>query len=135
MNEIDNFLTFLFSNIENEDITLTKKMKYGYRHYYLNVRIENEEELNNHQTNSFINSYNDLSIQIDNRNKCIELYSGTLETVVIENEELVLKWTNIFEEYVANNLERDVNLIINSIFINTKQKNLLRGYKLKKIDI
>jgi hypothetical protein len=135
MNELDNFLTHLFANIDNEAICLSKKMKYGYRHYYLNVNVEKEEKEDKNSINSGIYlSGGDFTIVIDNRNKCIDIFSN-MDTIVVEDTELVEKWTNIFEEYIQDNLEKTVEDLINSVFSNSTQKNLLRDYKLKKMDI
>jgi hypothetical protein len=133
MNELDSFLTHLFNNIESEDIALSKKMKYGYRHYYLNIKVEQEEETEiSFSKNGLYIS--DFTIVIDNRNKCIDIFSN-MDTIVVEDTELVEKWTNIFEEYIQDNLEKTVGDLINNTFTNTNQKGLLRGYKLKKMDI
>jgi len=133
MNELDSFLTHLFNNIESEDISLLKKMKYGYRHYYLNIKVEQEEETEiSFSKNGLYIS--DFTIVIDNRNKCIDIFSN-MDTIVVEDTELVEKWTNIFEEYIQDNLEKTVGDLINNTFTNTNQKGLLRGYKLKKMDI
>lgn len=138
MNELDLFLTHLFSNIENEDITLSKKMKYGYRHYYLNINVEKEGEDTGNK--SISNTYysltggGDFSITIDNRNKCIDIFSN-FDNLTIESEDLVNKWTEIFEEYIKNGLESEVGNLINNVFSNSKQVGLLRDYKLKKMDI
>ena len=133
MNELDSFLTHLFNSIESEDITLSKKMKYGYRHYYLNIKVEQQEETElSHSKNGLYIS--DFTIVIDNRNKCIDIFSN-MDTIVVEDNELVEKWTNIFEEYIQDNLEKTVGDLINNTFTNTNQKGLLRGYKLKKMDI
>lgn len=136
MKELDLFLTHLFDNIDDKDISLTKKMKYGYRHYYLNVNVEKEETDNNSVNNSGIYSLNgsDFSITIDNRNKCIDIFSN-FDSIVIEDEVLVNKWTEIFEEYIQKDLEKEVGNLINNVFSNSTQKNLLRDYKLKKMDI
>ena len=133
MNELDSFLTHLFNNIESEDITLSKKMKYGYRHYYLNIKVEQQEETEiSFSKNGLYIS--DFTIVIDNRNKCIDIFSN-MDTIVVEDTELVEKWTNIFEQYIQDNLEKTVGDLINNTFTNTNQKGLLRGYKLKKMDI
>ena len=136
MKELDLFLTHLFDNIDDKDISLTKKMKYGYRHYYLNVNVEKEETDNNSVNNSGIYSLNgsDFSITIDNRNKCIDIFSN-FDNIVVEDKDLVDKWTEIFEEYIQTGLEKEVGNLINNVFSNSTQKNLLRDYKLKKIDI
>ena len=138
MNELDLFLTHLFCNIENEDITLSKKMKYGYRHYYLNVKVE-KENVEDSSSISISGTYlsglsGDFSIVIDNRNKCIDIFSN-FDNLTIESEDLVNKWTEIFEEYIKNGLEKEVGNLINNVFSNSTQKNLLRDYKLKKMDI
>ena len=140
MNELDLFLTHLFCNIENEDITLSKKMKYGYRNYYLNVNVEKEAETEDTNNNSIGNKYysltsvGDFCITIDNRNKCIDIFSN-FDNLTVESEDLVDKWTEIFEEYIKNGLEKEVSNLINNVFSNSNQKNLLRDYKLKKMDI
>jgi hypothetical protein len=133
MNELDLFLTHLFTNIDNKDIILSKKMKYGYRHYYLNIKVEQQEETEiSFSKNGLYIS--DFTIVIDNRNKCIDIFSN-MDNIVVEDTELVEKWTNIFEEYIQDNLEKTVGDLINNTFTNTNQKGLLRGYKLKKMDI
>jgi hemerythrin-like domain-containing protein len=140
MNELDLFLTHLFCNIENEDITLSKKMKYGYRNYYLNVNVEKESETEDTNNNSIGNKYysltsvGDFCITIDNRNKCIDIFSN-FDNLTVESEDLVNKWTEIFEDYIKNGLEKEVSNLINNVFSNSNQKNLLRDYKLKKMDI
>ena len=108
-------------------------MKYGYRHYYLNIKVEQQEETEiSFSKNGLYIS--DFTIVIDNRNKCIDIFSN-MDTIVVEDTELVEKWTNIFEEYIQDNLEKTVGDLINNTFTNTNQKGLLRGYKLKKMDI
>jgi len=138
MKELDLFLTHLFANIDGKDITLSKKMKYGYRHYYLNVYVEKEKEEadKNSVNNSGIYSLNgsDFSITIDNRNKCIDIFSN-FDSIVVEDKDLVDKWTEIFEDYIQKDLEKEVGNLINNVFSNSTQKNLLRDYKLKKMNI
>lgn len=140
MNELDLFLTHLFSNIENEDIFLSKKMKYGYRHYYLNINVEKESEEDTATNSIGVRKYysltntTDFCITIDNRNKCIDIFSN-LDSLTVESEDLVNKWTEIFENYIKNGLENKVGNLINNTFSNSKQVSLLRDYKLKKIDI
>ena len=138
MNELDNFLTHLFNNIESEDITLSKKMKYGYRHYYLNVNVQKEEKEDKNSTNNsgiyLSGGGGDFCITIDNRNKCIDIFSN-FDNIVVEDKDLVDKWTEIFEQYIQTGLEKEVGNLINNVFSNSTQRNLLRDYKLKKIDI
>ena len=135
MNELDLFLTHLFTNIDNKDIILSKKMKYGYRHYYLNVNVQKEEQEDKNSINNsgiYLSGGGDFCITIDNRNKCIDIFSN-FDNIVVEDKDLVDKWTEIFEEYIQTGLEKEVGNLINNVFSNSTQRNLLRDYKLKKI--
>jgi hypothetical protein len=135
MNELDLFLTHLFTNIDNKDIILSKKMKYGYRHYYLNVNVEKEDKEDKNSINNsgiYLSGGGDFCITIDNRNKCIDIFSN-FDNIVVEDKDLVDKWTEIFEEYIQTGLEKEVGNLINNVFSNSTQRNLLRDYKLKKI--
>ena len=42
MKEIDEFLEFLLQNETDERISISKKMKFGYRNYYVNFYIDDE---------------------------------------------------------------------------------------------
>jgi len=135
MNELDLFLTHLFTNIDNKDIILSKKMKYGYRHYYLNINVQKEEQEDKNSINNsgiYLSGGGDFCITIDNRNKCIDIFSN-FDNIVVEDKDLVDKWTEIFEEYIQTGLEKEVVNLINNVFSNSTQRNLLRDYKLKKI--
>ena len=133
MKELDEFLTFLFENIEDERIELTKKMKYGHRYFYLSLHIESIEEPNITANNSAYtitkSSYNNISVTIDCRNKCID-FNVNMEEVVIEDDILTEKWAKILEDYLNDKIEIRVNTLINLALAKT---DLLREYKIKKI--
>jgi hypothetical protein len=133
MNEIDEFLTFLYDNIEDERIEVSKKMKYGFRHFGINLYLENKESdtIINASTGQITegSSYNSIRVLIDCRNNCIEL-NVNMDEAVIENTELTLKWADLLEEYLNNKLENKVSTLINNGLSKT---DLLREYKLKKI--
>ena len=133
MNEIDEFLTFLYDNIEDERIEVSKKMKYGFRHFGINLYLENKEPdtIINSSTGQITenSSYNSIQILIDCRNNCIEL-NVNMDEAVIEDTELTLKWADLLEEYLNNKLENKVSTLINNGLSKT---DLLREYKLKKI--
>jgi hypothetical protein len=137
MNEIDEFLTFLYDNIEDDRIEVSKKMKYGFRHFSINIYLENTDESDtfNNLSNSTYNTtftnktYNSIQILIDCRNNCIEL-NVNMDDVVVENIELTQKWADLLEEYLNKKLEDKVSILINSGLSKT---DLLREYKLKKI--
>jgi hypothetical protein len=44
MKEIDEFLHFLLEHESDERISFSKKMKYGYRYYYVNFNIDEKPE-------------------------------------------------------------------------------------------
>ena len=132
MNEIDEFLTFLYENLEDERIEVSKKMKYGFRHFGINLYLENKESdtIINASTGQITESgYNSIQILIDCRNNCIEL-NVNMDDVVIEDIDLTQKWADLLEEYLNNKLENKVSTLINNGLSKT---DLLREYKLKKI--
>ena len=107
-------------------------MKYGYRHYHITVLIKHE--INSAINKSMYNSYNQLSITLDNRNKCIVVSSSeNEETITIENEETLNKWSDIFEEYLSKNLEDNVKNMIHNVMSKMSDKDLYREYQMKKI--
>lgn len=134
MNEIDTFISYLFENIDNENINITKKIKDGFRIYNLTIRLE---LTNNGSLTGLkgLSSYNDITITLDNLNKCIEFTYSFNESIIIENNELLNKWSSLFEEYLGKNLDNTVAKLIDSLFDDDKNKSLLRDYKLKKINI
>ena len=103
MNEIDEFLTFLYENIEDKRIEVSKKMKYGFRHFGIDLYLENKESdtIINSSTGQILtdSSYNSIRILIDCRNNCIEL-NVNMDDVVIEDINLTQKWANLLEEYL-----------------------------------
>jgi len=133
MNEIDEFLTFLYENIEDKRIEVSKKMKYGFRHFGIDLYLENKESdtIINSSTGQILtdSSYNSIRILIDCRNNCIEL-NVNMDDVLIEDIELTQKWADLLEEYLNNKLENKVSTLINNGLSKT---DLLREYKLKKI--
>jgi hypothetical protein len=124
MEKIDKFIQFLFERIDDDAISVSKKMKYGHRYYYLFLNLDGEED------NRF-GMASSMTITIDNRNKCIEVSS--INELVIESEELVSKWSDILEEYILNNLDENIQDAINMTLSNAKDKSLLREYQIGKI--
>ena len=131
MDEINKFLNFINENLDDERISVSKEMKYGYRHYHISVLIKHEK---NSINSKVYNSYNQLSITLDNRNKCIVISnSENEETITIENEETLNKWSDIFEEYLSRNLDDNVKNMIHDVMSKMSNKDLYREYQMKKI--
>lgn len=129
MEEIDKFLQFLYKHIEDERIRVSKEIHYGMRSYHIDLILEQEVK------NQNFSSFNELRITIDNENQCISMYNSYYDTTstTIESKILVEKWSNIFEQYLENNIEDNVKKVINNTMSNIKDKDLLRDYQMEKI--
>ena len=130
MPEIDQLINFIFSNIDDESVSLKKRLKNGYRNYYLNVELEYQ----NNSSSNCSTAHDDFSIVIDNENGCLDIFSN-FENLIIESKELCDKWSVIFEDYLSNNISKEFDKMIEKTFANSSQKNILREYKLQKINI
>lgn len=135
MNEIDTFISYLFDNIDNENINISKKIKDGFRIYNLSLRLENKNTFGLQNGIKGLSSYNDTVIIIDNYNKCIEFTSGLYDSIIIEDNDLLKKWSDLFEDYLNSNLNNTVTKLINCLFDDANNKSILRDYKFKKINI
>jgi hypothetical protein len=130
---LDSYIQFLMDNIEKDDrINLNKKMKYGFRHYCLTLSIDNEDNTKSlsNQTYSFRES---LEIYFDNRNKCIEINSFTEDSIIIENDELLNKWSEILEEYINRDIDSKIKNSFEESLMKCNNKSLHREYQMKKI--
>lgn len=129
MEEINKFLTFINENLEDERISVYKEMKFGHRYYYISMLTQTDKN-----NNISYNSYNQLSITLDNRNKCVIVNTTDEErSITIENEELLNKWSEIFEEYLNQNIDKDIKGMIHNVMSNMSDKDLYRDYQMKKI--
>jgi hypothetical protein len=139
MKEIDEFLQFLLEHESDERISFSKKMKYGYRYYYISFNIDEkpEDDTNKNQSFGSLRGYritDSIEIVVDNRNTCIELiYDNSIENIIIEDKKLVDKWSNILEEYINNDVSTKVKNIIENALSSCYNKNLHRTYQMKKI--
>lgn len=131
MEKVDKLLDFLLENINDKRILVHKKMKYGFRYYYLQFTID--EDPTNKSNNTY--QYRDMmEIVFDNRNQCIEVYGGDEDfSLIIEDTELLKKWSDILENIVSNNLEERVVDIFEKTLSDCYDKNLYRELQIKKI--
>jgi hypothetical protein len=129
---LDSYIQFLMDNIDKDSrISLTKKMKYGYRHYYLTLNIDIVDEGKNSKQNFSFREI--LEIYFDNRNKCIEINSFDEDSIIIENEELLNKWNKILEEYINKDVDTKVKKYFEESLMKCYNKSLHREYQMKKI--
>lgn len=131
MKEIDRFLNFLYKNIKDDRITLYKEMNRGHRYYIMIMVLE--KEIRTAPSKHTI--HNELTVRVDNENNCISLINSYYENqyTTIESQELVTKWSKIFEEYLTKNIEDDVKLLIDNTMKDSKDKDLYREYIMEKI--
>lgn len=131
MSEINKFLNFIKEHLDDDRISISKEIKFGFRYYNISLLLEQESK-NKIQNTTFNNSFNELDIQIDNRNKCIVINNFD-NSVTIEDEELVKKWSDVFEKHLNQNLEKDIKDILHSTMSGAKDKDLYRDYQMEKI--
>lgn len=139
MKEIDEFLQFLLEHESDERISFSKKMKYGYRYYYISFNIDEKPEDDTNKNSSYgsLRGYritDSIEIVVDNRNTCIELiYDNSMENVIIEDKKLVDKWSKILEDHINNDVSTKVKEVIEHALSSCYNKNLHRTYQMKKI--
>lgn len=131
---LDEYIQFLMNNIDKDNrINLNKKMKYGFRHYYLTLTIDEE---NQNQNQGSIHSYSfreSLEIFFDNRNKCIEVNSFTEDSIIVENVDLLNKWNPILEEYINREVDSRIKKCFEESLMKCANKSLHREYQMKKL--
>jgi hypothetical protein len=132
MQKIDKFLEFFIENLDDKRISVSKKMKYGYRYYYINFMVDEDPTKN--QQNSIYQYRDNMEIIFDNRNACIEIYGGDeSNTILVEDKTLLEKWSSILEEIVNRNLEDRVINVFEKTLNECYNKNLYRELQMKKL--
>lgn len=132
LKELDQFIQFLIDHIADDRIRLSKKMKYGFRHYYLTFVIDAEPEDGNQKVNYF--RWNgSVEIVFDNRNNCIEVIDSDDRTLVIEDQELLNKWNLILEKLVNKDIGPKIQDLMESALASCYRKDLHREYKMKDL--
>lgn len=134
MIELEDFLEFVLENIEDKRIDFYKKIKYGHRHFYININLKHYQNNLNPIINQRIagSEIKTLSIVIDCRNNCIEF--GEWENqIVFEDSNLTQKWSNIFEKIYSEKLSEKFNNKIYKFFseVDPTDRDLPRSWKMR----
>lgn len=118
---------------ENDQrINISKKIKYGYRYYYIIFHIDEAEEENNQFGRYSVSD--SVEIIIDNRNNCVEfIHSSGMENIIYEDIEFVKKWSEILEEYINKDINNKTKEAIEKTLTSCFNKDILRAYQLKKL--
>lgn len=132
MEKLDKFLEFFIENIDDKRILVSKKMKYGYRYYYITFIVDEDPVKKSSQQ---IYQYREnMEVIFDNRNQCIEIFGGDESfPLIVEDKELLNKWSSILEEIVNRNLEERVVDIFEKTLNDCYNKNLYRELQMKKL--
>jgi hypothetical protein len=135
MNEsLDKSISFLVENIEKDSrIYLHKKMKYGFRYYYLVLSIDNDDNSGSISNNGGFSFRESFEICFDNRNKCLEINSFTEDSIIVEDIELLEKWNPILEEIINRDIESKIKNSFEQSLVKCHNKSLHREYQMKKI--
>ncbi len=134
MEKLDKFIQFFIDHIDDNRISVFKKMKYGFRYYYISFYIDDDPNQNNQNQSYGFKYRENLEITFDNRNECIEIYGGDEEhPLIIEDKELLKKWSNILEDIVSKDLESRITNIFEKSLSDCHNKNLHRELQMKKI--
>lgn len=131
MEKLDKFLQFFIDNIDDKRISISKKMKYGFRYYYITFMVDEDPVK---QSNQIYQYRENMEVTFDNRNGCIEIFGGDEGyPLIVEDKELLDKWSHKLEEIVSHNLENRVIDIFEKTLSECYNKNLYRELQMKKI--
>jgi hypothetical protein len=122
MEELEEFLNYLFDNIDDPRIVLNKKLKYGYRYYFIIVDLPT------------INGRT-LTVSVDNRSNIVEITYDYGESIVYESVEFSKIWMDKLEIEYQKIFKPRINDIINNFIDDTesKGKDFWRGWTMNKI--
>lgn len=131
MEKLDKFLQFFIDNSDDKRISISKKMKYGFRYYYITFVVDEDPVK---QSNQLYQYRENMEVTFDNRNGCIEIFGGDEGyPLIVEDKDLLSKWSSILEEIVSHNLENRVIDIFEKTLNECYNKNLYRELQMKKI--
>jgi hypothetical protein len=122
MKSLNDFLNYIWDNIDDPRIQIVKKLKYGYRYYHIYINLPT------------INGPT-VGIHVDSRNNVVELSYEYGESVVIESEDLSNFWIERIESKYNERIESSLKNIVDSFIENTdtKGKDFWRDWTMNKI--
>ena len=122
MEELEEFLNYLFDNIDDPRIILNKKLKYGYRYYFIIVDLPT------------INGRT-LTVSVDNRSHIVEITYDYGESIVYESAEFSKIWMDKLEIEYQKIFKSRVTEIIGNFMDDTETtgKDFWRGWTMNKI--
>lgn len=135
MQSLDFFLEFLFKNRKDPRISITKKMKWGCRHYHISFEIDSDPN------DTSQHAFSSVDINIDGRNQCIEVvHSGNFLAgyphdvqYVVEDSALVAKWSQLLEDTLNEGLDDKIKNLFENSLSSCFNKDLYREYQMGKL--
>lgn len=136
MKKIDELIKFLFERIDDERIEITVDKKYGHKSFYIKFYPDDEPEDTNKNlpfsiTKGWFGNHQTLTIHFDLRNECIHIHKKS--NFLIEDKDLLNKWSNILDNYLKEKINSEIDSIINDTFSSCYKKDINREWKMKKI--
>lgn len=133
MKKIDKFIEFFVENKDDKRINIFKKIKYGYKYYHIQFTID-EDPSNLKNNHGYLSYRENMEILFDNRNQCVEIFGGDEKnSIIIEDIQLLEKWSNILEDIVSSNIENRAVDIFEKTISECYNKNLYRELQMKKL--
>ena len=132
-NEIDQFITFIMSHKDDERVTIQKDIKYGHKNYWITFDIDSAPQTKSNNHWGSISGR--MSIHFDKRNECVFFVSDhtDISSIAIEDKDLLDKWCDILEDYIAGNLKSNFRDMVEQTLSSCHNKNIHREWKMKKI--
>lgn len=133
MKKIDKFIEFFVENKDDKRINIFKKIKYGYKYYHIQFTID-EDPSNLKNNHGYFSYRENMEILFDNRNQCVEIFGGDEKnSIIIEDIQLLEKWSNILEDIVSSNIENRAVDVFEKTISECYNKNLYRELQMKKL--
>ena len=111
MKDLNEFIEFLINHRDDNRIQIYRKMKYGFKHFYIDFFTDKEKN-----GSTFLRP--SLSLIIDNRNKCIDISSTDEDqSIIIEDDYLIDYWSSKLDEILSKDLDDKIKSIIETTLI------------------
>ena len=122
MKNLENFLDYVIENFDDERIHISKKVKYGFRHYSVSINLPTKNS-------------RDITIIVDTKNNTLEVGYDFGINVILESQDLTKKWADILEKKYSEDLESKFDSILSDFMSQTEieGKDFWREWTMKEI--
>lgn len=122
MNDPKEFLDFIEENIDDKRININKDLKYGFKYYYIEIKIPT------------IHGHN-LNMIFDTKHSTFKISYGYNNSLVYESKEIVDYWCNILEDEYVKRVDQRFESLIGGIIEDTEPagKDFWRNWTMNKL--